>query len=131
MTTTPNRRLTTAEGSRPEAFGPTEWGLLAFVAVVWGASPLFIAEALESLSPALITTVRLALGAAALTLVPPVRPARVPMATKANPVPRIPRVRSETHDVVVTSEGIPPATEKGAVRAVATSSARHRTGSDP
>jgi drug/metabolite transporter (DMT)-like permease len=70
MTTTPRGRLTTAEGSRPEAFGPTEWGLLLFVAVVWGASPLFIAESLESLSPAVITTVRLALGAAALTLVP-------------------------------------------------------------
>ena len=70
MTTTPRGRLTTAEGSRPEAFGATEWGLLVFVAVVWGASPLFIAESLESLSPALITTGRLALGAAALTLVP-------------------------------------------------------------
>lgn len=63
------RIIQTAHGTRPEAFGPAEWGLLASVALMWGSSFLWIAIGLESLRPALITLVRIALGAGALSLV--------------------------------------------------------------
>jgi drug/metabolite transporter (DMT)-like permease len=63
----PARRvLTTAEGTRSNAFGPTEWALLAVPAVVWGCSFLFIAIAVEDLSPATLTMLRIAFGALAL-----------------------------------------------------------------
>jgi hypothetical protein len=34
--------IETAHGTRREAFGPQEWGLLAAVATIWGSSFLFI-----------------------------------------------------------------------------------------
>ena len=40
--------LTTARGTRSEAFGASEWGLLAAIAAMWGSSFLFIDIALES-----------------------------------------------------------------------------------
>jgi drug/metabolite transporter (DMT)-like permease len=69
--------LATARGTRPEAFGPVEWGLLAAVATMWGSSFVFIAEGLEAFRPGLVALLRLALGAGALALAPPVR-RRVP-----------------------------------------------------
>jgi drug/metabolite transporter (DMT)-like permease len=60
------RVLSTAPGTRPEAFGPAEWGLLASVALMWGSSFLWIAIGLEAFRPGLITLVRIVLGAAAL-----------------------------------------------------------------
>jgi len=40
----PSRTLiSTAQGTHQQAFGPTEWGLLAFIAGVWGSSFLLIA----------------------------------------------------------------------------------------
>lgn len=71
--TSQRRIVTTAEGSIIGAFGPTEWGLLATVAMVWGASFLFIAEGLESFSPGLVTWLRLVLGVAVLSLFPAAR----------------------------------------------------------
>jgi drug/metabolite transporter (DMT)-like permease len=64
------RMISTAPGTRPEAFGPAEWGLLASVALMWGSSFLWIAIGLEAFRPALIALVRIALGAAALSLFP-------------------------------------------------------------
>jgi drug/metabolite transporter (DMT)-like permease len=61
-----SRVLTTAPGTRPEAFGPAEWGLLASVALMWGSSFLWIAIGLEAFRPGLITLVRIVLGAAAI-----------------------------------------------------------------
>lgn len=58
--------LTTARGTRPEAFGATEWGLLSSIALMWGSSFVFIAEALPSARPALIALVRIATGALAI-----------------------------------------------------------------
>ena len=69
MRTSP-RIITTARGTRSEAFGPIEWGLLAAIAAIWGSSFLWIAIGLESLRPGLITLLRIGLGAAALALFP-------------------------------------------------------------
>ncbi len=63
----------TAAGTRSESFGPLEWGLVSFLALTWGASFLFIDIALDSLSPGVITWLRAALGAAAVSLIPAAR----------------------------------------------------------
>jgi drug/metabolite transporter (DMT)-like permease len=65
--------LRSAEGSRPQAFGLAEWGLLTGVALIWGSSFVLIAYALESFSPGLITFGRLSLGLVALALFPAAR----------------------------------------------------------
>jgi len=65
--------LETGSGSRTEAFGVREWGLLAGVALIWGSSYLLIDIGLEVLAPGVIAVVRVALGAAALSLVPAAR----------------------------------------------------------
>lgn len=67
----PRRRiLTTAAGTREEAFGPAEWGLLGGVAAIWGSSFLFIEFGLEAFSPSVVALARLGLGAVALAAVP-------------------------------------------------------------
>jgi len=71
---TPRPRLiATAEGTRPEAFGGLEWGLLAATSLMWGSSFLWIAEGLEAFPPAVVTLARLMLGAATLALFPRTR----------------------------------------------------------
>ena len=65
--------LETGSGSRTEAFGPGEWLLLAAIALIWGSSFLFIDLSLEALQPGVIATARVALGVAALALVPAAR----------------------------------------------------------
>ncbi|MGH2686707.1 MAG: DMT family transporter [Actinomycetota bacterium] len=60
--------LATARGTRTEAFGAVEWGLLAAIASMWGSSFLFIDIALEAFRPPLIALLRVTLGAAALAL---------------------------------------------------------------
>lgn len=72
-----SRVLSTAPGSRPEAFGPAEWGLLASVALMWGSSFLWIAIGLETFRPALIALARIVLGAVAIGLA---RGSRAPVA---------------------------------------------------
>lgn len=67
------RVIGTAPGSRPEAFGPGEWGLLAAVAAIWGSSFLFIAIGIDDLSPPVVALARLALGTATLALIPRAR----------------------------------------------------------
>ena len=71
--TTRSRLITTAPGTRSEAFGPLEWGLLASTSLMWGSSFLWIAEGLEAFPPAVVTLARLALGAATLALFPKTR----------------------------------------------------------
>ena len=58
----------TSTGSHAGAFGLTEWGLLAGIAVIWGSSFLFMAIGLESFNPGVVTMIRVALGAATLAL---------------------------------------------------------------
>jgi drug/metabolite transporter (DMT)-like permease len=72
MRTTP-RLITTSRGTRTEAFGPTEWGLLLAIGLMWGSSFLWIAIGLESFRPGLIAFLRIALGALSLALVPGTR----------------------------------------------------------
>lgn len=65
-----SRVITTTTGTRPEAFGPVEWGLLAATAGIWGSSFLFIEIGLEAFEPGVIALGRVALGAAALAVFP-------------------------------------------------------------
>jgi drug/metabolite transporter (DMT)-like permease len=74
---TRNRLLTTARGTRPEAFGPTEWGLLAVTALIWGSSFLWIEYGLDSFRPPVVTTARVGLGVVALAMVPAARRTRI------------------------------------------------------
>jgi drug/metabolite transporter (DMT)-like permease len=67
------RLVATARGTRPEAFGPPEWGLLGAIALMWGSSFVFIEIGLDVLHPTVITLIRIALGAAALAVFPRAR----------------------------------------------------------
>jgi drug/metabolite transporter (DMT)-like permease len=69
--------LQTAPGSRPDAFGPVEWGLLAACASIWGSSFLWIDVGLEAMRPTVVTLARVALGTLALALVTRARRARI------------------------------------------------------
>lgn len=69
----PRRLVETAHGTRPEAFGGVEWGLLSGIALIWGSSFLWMEIGLEAFSPALITLARIGLGAVALAVVPRAR----------------------------------------------------------
>ncbi|CAN5262355.1 DMT family transporter [soil metagenome] len=78
MGATPTQRrrlLETGPGTRLDAFGSAEWGLLAAVALIWGSSFLLMDIGLESLRPGVVTMARVGLGAAALGLVPRARAA--------------------------------------------------------
>jgi drug/metabolite transporter (DMT)-like permease len=60
----------TSEGSRSEAFGPLEWGLLLGVAAIWGSSYFWIELGLRGLHPGVVAVARLTLGLIAVLLVP-------------------------------------------------------------
>ena len=60
--------IETAQGSRREAFGPQEWGLLAAIAAMWGSSFLFIEIGLEHFGPGVVAFGRVAVGALTLSL---------------------------------------------------------------
>ncbi len=66
-------RLSTADGTRHHAYGLFEWSLLAATALIWGSSFIFVAEALESFRPPVITASRLVLGFLVLVSFPPAR----------------------------------------------------------
>lgn len=70
----PRRRLLqTGAGTNLEAFGPTEWSLLAAIATIWGSSFVLIDVGLTAFSPGLVSLLRVGLGALALALVPRAR----------------------------------------------------------
>jgi drug/metabolite transporter (DMT)-like permease len=76
--TRPRERVfQTAPGTRPEAFGPVEWGLVSAVGLMWGSSFLWIDIGLDAFRPGLVALARVAFGAAALALV---RRSRAPVA---------------------------------------------------
>ncbi|NND85378.1 MAG: EamA family transporter [Acidimicrobiia bacterium] len=68
-----NRYLTTTDGTHDGHFGPTEWSMLAFNAVVWGSSFLLIAISIESLTPGMVAWARLTMSGAFLALIPAAR----------------------------------------------------------
>ncbi len=61
------RLISTAEGTEAGAFARTDWLLIWFAGVTWGASFLFMAEGLESYEPGLITFLRVLFGFLTLT----------------------------------------------------------------
>jgi drug/metabolite transporter (DMT)-like permease len=71
------RILATGAGTKLEAFGAPEWGLLAVIATIWGASFVLIEIGLRAFEPALITLLRVGLGALALAVFPRARRTRI------------------------------------------------------
>jgi drug/metabolite transporter (DMT)-like permease len=67
------RILSTAHGTSRHAFGASDWVRFLGIGLIWGASFMFIAEALEAFEPGLITWGRIVLGAAILWLIPAAR----------------------------------------------------------
>ncbi|MGI9585654.1 MAG: DMT family transporter [Acidimicrobiia bacterium] len=60
-------------GSRPDAYGPAEWGLSLTVGVIWGSAFLWIAIGVDFLSPGVVALGRVVFGAAALAAFPRAR----------------------------------------------------------
>jgi drug/metabolite transporter (DMT)-like permease len=69
--------LTTAEGTSAGAFGASEWGLVAAISVIWGASFLFIANGLDSFGPFTVGFFRVGLGALTLNVMAATRRRRI------------------------------------------------------
>lgn len=69
----PSRALRTADGTNTGAFDAGDWALTVAVATIWGSSFLWTAIGLDSLDPAAVAFLRIALGAAALWAYPPTR----------------------------------------------------------
>jgi drug/metabolite transporter (DMT)-like permease len=65
--------ISTAPGTHQRAFGPLEWGLLTFVAGVWGSSFLLIAIGVDAFAPGLVTFLRIFFGMVGLAVVPAAR----------------------------------------------------------
>lgn len=76
MTTT--TRVAAAAPETTDPFTPTDWGLLATAAGVWGASFLFIAVGLEAFHPVAVGFLRLCFGAGTLACVPRARRGTMP-----------------------------------------------------
>lgn len=75
MATTP--MLRTSHGTNREAFTPLDWGLFVGLALIWGASFLFMAIGLDSFHPGLVTWLRVGFGAMTIALLPQTRTTRV------------------------------------------------------
>ncbi len=65
--------MPTVPALQPTAFTARDWGALAAVALMWGSSFLLIKLGLEDFPPATVAWLRMAFGAATLTLVPAAR----------------------------------------------------------
>jgi len=65
--------ISTAQGTHQHAFGSVEWGLLAFIAGVWGSSFLLIAIGVDAFSPGVVTFGRIAFGFLGLSFAPAAR----------------------------------------------------------
>jgi len=65
--------ISTSHGTHHQAFGAMEWGLLAFVAGVWGSSFLLIAIGVDAFAPGLVTFLRILFGMLGLAVVPAAR----------------------------------------------------------
>ena len=65
--------ISTAQGTHQQAFGPVEWGLLVFIAGVWGSSFLLIAIGIDAFAPGVVTFLRILFGMLGLAFVPAAR----------------------------------------------------------
>lgn len=65
--------ISTAQGTHQQAFGPVEWGLLAFIAGVWGSSFLLIAIGIDAFAPGVVTFLRILFGMFGLAFAPAAR----------------------------------------------------------
>lgn len=63
----------TNAGTHREAFGPADWGLVGGIALMWGASFLFIDIALDDVAPGVIPFARILFGTLALAVFPAAR----------------------------------------------------------
>ncbi len=81
----PSPPVAAVEPAPTAAFSTTDWTIFAGVSGIWGASFLFIAVGLESLSPGVITLLRVGLGAAILHVLPGPRP-KIEVADRARMV---------------------------------------------
>ncbi len=71
------RILTTSHGTNREAFTGLDWGLFLGLALIWGASFLFMAIGLDAFHPGLVTWLRVGFGALTISLLPQARKTRV------------------------------------------------------
>lgn len=72
--TAPRARALEATASRnPGSFSVGDWSLFCSIALIWGSSFLFIAIALDSVEPGLVTWGRVGLGAVVLNALPRAR----------------------------------------------------------
>lgn len=65
--------MSTARGTRPDAFGVGEWLLLVAIAGMWGSSYIFVEMALDTVRPGVLAFAETLLGAAILALFPQTR----------------------------------------------------------
>lgn len=65
--------LRTSHGTNREAFSALDWTLFLGLALIWGASFLFMAIGLDAFHPGVVTLLRVGLGAMVLALVPKAR----------------------------------------------------------
>ena len=65
-----------------QPMAPTDWSILSALALIWGASFLFMAIGLESFEPGLVTLLRVGFGALTLLFIPA---ARIPVPRSAWP----------------------------------------------
>jgi drug/metabolite transporter (DMT)-like permease len=68
-----SRILSTSVGTNQETFSPLDWTLFVSIGLIWGSSFLLIDIGLEAFKPALVTWMRIGLGALVLSLVPKAR----------------------------------------------------------
>lgn len=71
--TQPKSMFKAADAANDDSFAPVDWGLFMSVSLIWGSSFLLIAEALEGLTPGMVTLGRVSIGAATLLVIRAIR----------------------------------------------------------
>ncbi len=74
----PRRRLLdTTTGTRLDAYGPGEWGMLVAIALIFGSSFLLMDIGLDAFTPGVVSLARIGLGALTLAMIPRARRGRI------------------------------------------------------
>ncbi|MGH3649678.1 MAG: DMT family transporter [Acidimicrobiia bacterium] len=71
------RLLHTSHGTNREAFTLGNWALFISLALIWGASFLFMAIGLDAFHPGVVTLLRVVLGGSVLALIPKARATKI------------------------------------------------------